>query len=360
MEIERVAATRAVDQTMAVWAAAVDAVAVDPEASGKPADVAREALVAGRSPATASALPAAALPGADADAGHEASTVQTNWRAPTPPAETQRPHEPLSLAVAAADAQAAVPSSLLVPATLSGLQVEAATIWPLPIPGAPPWQQPAPRVERDREPPRRAPEPPVELVAEPDEPAPQPQPQVPDDLLDAEQAGAWCEALAAALRAALARRIVARSLQCAAEQWRRGRCVVLACPQGDDAALGWAFVLWPGATAPDRPLALRGLRVEARLQWYTPPPSAAWCHVRVVKEHHPRHGRQLVPSEGTPRDAALPCDVQLGPVLARSQRWCEVRVHIGAAQRFWAALGKQWSAYVVVSAMPLLSPRRPT
>lgn len=351
MEIERIAATRAVEQTMAAWAAAVDALHADP--AGKPADAAREALVPGHSPATGSSVPAAVTPGADVDAGHEASTVQTNWRAPTPAADMQRPHEPLALAVAAADAEAALPLSLLVPATLTGLQVEPATIWPLPIPGAPPWQQPAPRVERDQEPPHRPPQEAAEPASEPDEPAPPPQ-AAPDDVLDAEQAGAWCEALTAALRAALGKRVVARSLLCAAEQWRRGRCVVLACPQGDDPTVGWAFVLWPRATAPDQPLALRGLRVEARLQWHTLPPSTPWCHVRVVKEHHPRHGRQLVPSDGTPRDTALPCDVQLGPVLARSQRWCEVRVHIGAAQRFWAALGKQWSAYVVVSATPLL------
>ncbi|HEX6018733.1 MAG TPA: hypothetical protein VFZ28_11585 [Burkholderiaceae bacterium] len=362
MEIERIAATRAVDQTMAAWAAAVDALNADPATSGKPADAARETLVAGNSPAAESAIPATLLPGADTDAGHEASTVQTNWRAPTPPAETQRPQEPLALAVAAADAEAAVPLSLLVPATLTGLRVDPAMIWPLPTPGAPPWQQPASRVERDKEPPHRPPEDVAEPASEPDEPASQPQAHAaPEDVLDAEQANAWCDALTAALRAALAKRIVARSLLCAAEQWRRGRCVVLACPQGDDLATGWAFVLWPRATTTDQPLALRGLRVDARLQWRTLPPATPWCHVRVVKEHHPRHGRQLVPSEGAPRDAALPCDVQLGPVLARSQRWCEVRVHIAAAQRFWAALGKQWSAYVVVSATPLLpNPRSST
>ncbi|MBE7427193.1 MAG: hypothetical protein IT503_05120 [Burkholderiaceae bacterium] len=364
MEIERVAAIRAADQAMSVWAAAVDALDAPPAVPGKPAAGPGEAPLAAGAASNERSVPVSepALPGADADAGHEAATVQTSWRAPTPPAEMHRPHEPIALTTPAAQAELAVPASLLVPATLTGLQVEPATIWPLPIPGAPAWQQPATRIERDREPPHRPrDEPPAEEPVEPAVQPAQPRPQAPDDVLDAEAAGAWCEALSAALRAALAQRIVARSLLCAAEQWQRGRCVVLACPQGQDpAGPGWAFVLWPRACAPGEPLALRGLRVEARLQWRTLPPSAPWCHVRVVKEHHPRHGRQLVPSDAAPRGTALPCDVQLGPVLARSQRWCEVRVHIGAAQRFWAALGKQWSAYVVVSAMPLLSPRRPT
>jgi len=275
-----------------------------------------------------------------------------------------RSHEPTALATPTAQSERAVPSSLLVPATLTGLQVEPATILPLPIPSAPPWQLPdasqiTPRDEAHRHARDEAPS--VE-AEEPDEstvPPPQPRLQAPDDVLDANDAGAWCEALTAALRTALSARIVPRSLLAAAEQWQRGRCVVLACPQGNDPmGPAWAFVLWPRVTAPDEPLALRGLRVEARLQWHSLPPTAPWCHVRVIKEHHPRHGRQLVPSDVTARNAALPCDVQLGPVLARSLRWCEVRVHIAAAQRFWAALGKQWSVHVVVSARPLLSGTR--
>lgn len=367
MEIERIAAARAVDQAMAAWAAAVEALGAEPTTPAKPAGAGGDVSVADAPAATEHSVPVSepALPGADADASHEAATLQTTWRAPTPPAEMHRPHEPTALATPAAQAELALPSALLVPATLTGLRVEPATIWPLPIPGAPPWQPTAPRVERRDQPPRRPPDeaPPEESEETNDAQAPQPQPQAaPDDVLDADDAGAWCEPLTASLRAALSRRIVARSLLSAAEQWRRGRCVVLACPQDDDpTGPGWAFVLWPRAAAPDQPLALRGLRVEARLQWHTLPPTTPWCHVRVVKEHHPRHGRQLVPSDVSPRDAALPCDVQLGPVLARSLRWCEVRVHIAAAQRFWAALGKQWSAYVVVSATPLLPiPRRST
>ena len=367
MEIERIAAARGVDQAMATWAAAVDALNAQSATPATPANAAGEAAMpSDAAQDTHRSVPVSepTLPGTDVDSGHEAATVQTTWRMPTPATEMHRSHEPAMLATPAAQSDLAVPSSLLVPATLTGLQVEPATIWPLPVPSAPPWQQPAaPRIEsRDdahRDARDEAPSVEPEECDEPTVPVPQPLPQAPDDVLDAEEAGAWCEALTAALRAALSARIVPRSLLTAAEQWQRGRCVVLACPQGNDpAGPGWAFVLWPRATAPDEPLALRGLRVEARLQWHTLPPTTPWCHVRVIKEHHPRHGRQLVPSDVTARDAALPCDVQLGPVLARSLRWCEVRVHIAAAQRFWAALGKQWSVHVVVSARPLLSGTR--
>ena len=82
--------------------------------------------------------------------------------------------------------------------------------------------------------------------------------------------------------------------------------------------------------------------------------------MRVVKEHHPRSGRQLVALDesGATNEGGrpVPCEVQLGPVLARSLRWCEVRVWIQAAQRFWNALGTQWSVHVVVSALPLIAP----
>jgi hypothetical protein len=159
--------------------------------------------------------------------------------------------------------------------------------------------------------------------------------------------------------------VTPQALIAAAEQWQRGRCVVLACPQGlDPAGPAWAFVLWPRTRTPSPTvqrvapaLALYGLRVDARLQWSSPPHAGQWCHVRVVKEHHPRTGRQLVAVDGSNAskpDAPLPCEVQLGPVLARSLRRCEVCVRIPAAQRFWAALGAQWSAHVVVSSLPLV------
>jgi hypothetical protein len=165
--------------------------------------------------------------------------------------------------------------------------------------------------------------------------------------------------LSAALRLALREPTPPQALMTAAEQWRRGRCVVLACPQGlDPAGLAWAFVLWPrpGAPAQDLP-DLFGLRVSARLRWQELPPPSPWCHGRTLKEHHPRHGRQLVASgfDPTRPDLPVPCEVQLGPVLSRPLRRCEVRVQIQAAQRFWAALGRQWSVQVVVGARPLLA-----
>ena len=55
----------------------------------------------------------------------------------------------------------------------------------------------------------------------------------------------------------------------------------------------------------------------------------------------------------------MPCEVQLGPVLARSLHWCEVCVRINAVRRFWAALGGQWSVNVVVCSLPLAGTRAP-
>jgi hypothetical protein len=116
-----------------------------------------------------------------------------------------------------------------------------------------------------------------------------------------------------------------------------------------------------GAVERRRPPRRRRLRVEARLQWSAPPHEGQWCHARVVKEHHPRSGRQLVACGSTSGETAthVACEVQLGPVLARSVRWCDVCVRINAVQRFWNALGAQWSVHVVVSAMPLAGVRVP-
>lgn len=374
MEIERIVAAQSADKVLAAWAAAIEALDADAPASGEPMS-APAAGVAPHAEAAAThdpSLPASepARPGMDSDAGHEAATVQTAWRPPTPAADAPRGHDAMPAATPAAQAGLAVPAALLVPATLTGLQVEPATHWPLPHPAAPDWAPYATPVDRRREPTptphddrRRRhqaeaeaqPSPPARKTAS-DEGTP-----TPDAVLDATTDADWCDTLSAALRAALGARIAPQALLAAAEQWQRGRCVVLACPQGNDpAGPAWAFVLWPRPTArqaAESALALFGLRVDARLHWHTQPPTTPWCHVRVVKEHHPRRGRQLVSPDvdAAPDDHSLPCEVQLGPVLARSQRWCEVRVHIQAAQRFWAALGRQWSVHVVVSARPLLA-----
>ena len=179
----------------------------------------------------------------------------------------------------------------------------------------------------------------------------------------------WCTPLSQALGQALAGAGTPPALAAAAEQWRQGRCVVLACPQGEDfTALGWAHVLWPRArgrrrraerSASLQPL-LHGVRVQAQLQWAALPPQG-WCHARTVKQHHPRHGRQLVAladlsvaDPAAPQAGPVPCEVQLGPVRASQPRWQCVCVRVLAVRPFWAALGAQWSAHVLVSSRPLL------
>jgi hypothetical protein len=74
----------------------------------------------------------------------------------------------------------------------------------------------------------------------------------------------------------------------------------------------------------------------------------------VIKEHHPRSGRQLIPNTPADPGGRVPCEVQLGPVLARPLRCCDVCVRINAARRFWNALGAQWSMQVIVASQPLI------
>jgi hypothetical protein len=299
--------------------------------------------------------------------GVESAGAQTVSRPQPPVTEVHNTDDKLPTAESV-DSEFAAPSALLEPAMLIGLQVEAATHWPMPWHGFDPS---LPRVSRDSE--RDTPRPAV-ANDEQDDDTPT-EDTAPDDdsasasrtdtWVDEPLGSAWCEPLTRTLREVLASRVPPQALLAAAEQWQRGRCVVLACPQGDDpAGPAWAFVLWPRTpsrrpargTAPS--LALRGLQVDARLQWSAPPGSGQWCHVRVIKEHHPRTGRQLVSLDDgrAPAARTVPCEVQLGPVLARSLRWCEVCVRIQAAQRFWQALGTQWSVHVVVCAQPLIRP----
>ncbi|HEX6707433.1 MAG TPA: hypothetical protein VF169_21930 [Albitalea sp.] len=287
--------------------------------------------------------------------GPEAAVVQSLARPHAPVSEPLRPADTLLPAAQHAASEFAVPSSLLAPVALTGLQVEAAAAWPLPRPPLEPVAQARPQAE--------APEPRVER--DPQESAPEAEStEVPDDavdtlVLDEADDSAWCAMLTASLRAALAARIPPQALLAAAEQWRRGRCVVLACPQGrDPAGPAWAFVLWPRRARRGDGLVLIGRRVEARLQWSASPRATPWCHVRVVKEHHPRRGRQLVALDAG-ANASVACEVQLGPVLARSLRWCEVCVRIDAVRRFWDALGGQWSVHVVVCAQPLVAKETP-
>jgi hypothetical protein len=356
MEVGPITPAQATEKALAAWAAAVEAIHADgAPAPGVP--VAGE--VSGSGPVDASVpVSEPALPGSDADAGHEAATVQSLWRAPTPQAEATRAPLTASPDAPAAQADAALPDALLAPATLIGLRAEPSMAWSLPTPPVP-WTPPPQARERrherrERDEPRR--DDPQQAATDASAPLSThehgtgAQPVV----IDPDDDGQWCEPLTRGLQAQLAGLVVPPALMAAAEQWTRGRCVVLSCPQRDDPAHGWSHVLWP---RPEHSgiLALRGLRVEALLQWRVLPAARRWLHARMVREHHPRHGRQLTPADTPSANTVLACEVQLGPQLERVPRRCEVRVQIRSAQRFWAALGSQWSVLVVVSAQPLLA-----
>src|SRR5882762_6839933 len=257
--------------------------------------------ILGETRTAATALPAEP-PGVRVDKGVETANMQTFARPHAPATEPLRNADTALPTAPHSKAEFALPQFLLVPVTLIGLQVEPALGWPLPGRGFDPDLAPLHRARvRDDEhtPPLVADEP--EEHEEEAAPAPTGQHENAEDscgvvFLD-EDEGAWCEELTQALRAALAAKIPPRALMLAAEQWRRGRCVVLACPQhSDPAGPAWAFVLWPrkqAARGPDGappPLALYRLRVEARLQWSALPSGVKWCQVRVIKEHHPRSG----------------------------------------------------------------------
>jgi len=313
-------------------------------------------------------------PGVDVDNGPEAATVQSFARPPVTVSDAPRSNDTALPSSANGSGDAGIPADQAVPATLIGLQVEPAFAWPLLRHGVDPTLPEFQR-ERRRERDSRQHETPADDTA--DEGAAAPRGAPPTErrdpagvVFDDAVGDDWCTPLTQALRDALAARVVPQALLAAAEQWRHGRCVVLACPKGfDPAGPGWAFVLWPQPRAVASPrqsfegrvpaLALFGLRVEASLQWSSLPPAREWCHVRVVKEHHPRRGRQLIAFDtiGASATSAVPCEVQLGPVLARSLRWCEVCVRINAVRRFWSALGAQWSVNVVVCSQPLAGAR---
>ncbi len=314
-------------------------------------------------------------PGERVDKGVESANMQTFARPHAPVSEPLRPAETALPTDQHAKSEFAVPASLLVPATLTGLQAEHAALWPMPARGF--GTDPAPlhdaRVHGHAEalpPGAQEPEEHEQEAAPEQDPSEEESGASGGAVLEGPDVGSWCDELTRALRLALAAAIAPRALRVADEQWRRGRCVVLACPQGaDPAGPAWAFVLWPrrrteerwrrAANLPPQPLVLFGLRVEARLQWSATPVGVRWRHGRMIKEHHPRNGRQLVAIEvaaTAAEPAAVPCEVQLGPVLARRPRQADVCVRIAAAQRFWAALGRQWSVHVAVCSQPLAAP----
>jgi len=356
MEVGPITPAQATEKALAAWTAAIEA--LHPDAAAGVA-AAGDLPVAGQVDASVP-VSEPALPGTDSDTGHESATLQSLWRAPAPQAEAVRAPVVASPDVPAAQADAALPDALLTPATLIGLRAEPALAWSLPMPPSPfvpPPDVREPRREpQERERPRHEPPPPAAAEAPAPMPVHEQDPGTQPFVLDADDDVSWCEPLSRGLQAQLSQLVVPPALLAAAEQWQRGRCVVLSCPQGHDPALGWAHVLWPSA-AGGAALALQGLRVDAQLHWRLLPPAPRWLHARMVREHHPRHGRQLIAADAPAANTVLACEVQLGPQLDRVARRCDVRVQIRSAQRFWAALGRQWSVLVVVSARALLAPQ---
>jgi len=345
MDTGGVAPLNPLDAVATAWAQAVASASEAPAvAEGSPL-LAHEGLAERMLGSEAPAGPGEpeAAPGARIDLGGKTATVQTFARVQAPVAEAAPRDDKALPAARNALSEFALPAAQLAPATLAGLQVEPAHGWPLHRHTA---DAPS-KTEVASEPLRLLND--DDAHGHDDEPHEETEPAATTEVtLDAE-AGEGCETLIRALKAALAAAVRPSALGAAAEQWQRGRCVVLACPQGDDpVGPAWAFVLWPRGA---RPLALRGLRVDARLHWRESPCGVRWCHARLMKEHHPRHGRQLVAID----DAGVPvgCEVQLGPVVMEHRHPCDVAVRIDAVRRFWTALGAQWSVHVVVCSLPL-------
>lgn len=339
----------------------------------------------------ANGVPAAEPVGEAAEAGLQVAALQSALRPQA--AVVAEPLRPADSSLPAAEISKgfALPADQLLPVTLIGLQVQASDAWPmtrqhgetlpaetlpesmsesLPASRLPPWPQ------RDAMP--RSAWWGSGDNSENDRPAADADTDDPTDAAPAAEAAPgndgetpWCGTLTRTLNDLIDGHHAPAALLAAAEQWQRGRCVVVACPQGlEGTGPGWVFVLWPRRRARGplaRRLSLQGQRVEARMQWAATtdsqsceakPQQARWCQVRAVKEHLPRGGRQMVALDaaGTPRNA-VPCELQLGPVRAHEPRWREVLVRIDAVGRFWAALGGQWSALVVVSSQPLAGVR---
>lgn len=242
-----------------------------------------------------------------------------------------------------------LPSSQLVPMAIVGLQVEPAWTQPAPLPE--PWmahvadERPHHQVRDEERHPQREDDEPAE---EPGDAAGTEASSAPDEEIEPDDQWAG---LARALHALLRTSAPPPALLAAVEQWQRGRCIVLACPQRGGSAFAYALVLRARTM---QPVSLTGEWVEARLQWSVPADRLRWSHARMVKEHRPDRGRQLVPAD-TGRDT--PCAVQLGPVLAGMPRRREVLLRIDSVRRFWGALGTQWSVHLVVCPLPLLTSR---
>ncbi len=361
MEIGPIASPAALDALVALAAPletgeATVAEAIEPTASAAPMHEDFGEHLLSQAQPHAAAEPSQ-VPAAAADPLTETATAQTFVRA-QPQTDASPTKADTTLPSAAhALSEFAVPASQLVPTMVIGLQVEPARI--LPQPTTPLPTRPA---ARDNDEPHAGGMPYEDSPEQPDaqeehtDREPASPASEPDTLHDAGNDGG-CEAIARVLHTALAATTPPPALLAAADQWQRGRCVVFACPQcalPDGPA--WAFVLWPRhSTAHGTPkglrFTLRGRRIEARLHWTVTPHSERWCHMRLVKDHHPHQGRQLLPMDG--HTATVACEVQLGPVLVEHPRPCEVRLRIHAVRKLWAALGDQWSVHLVVCSLPL-------
>lgn len=301
---------------------------------------------------------------APADAALHTATLQAAARPQA--AVTPEAPRPLDAALPVADVANgfALPADQLLPVTLIGLQVQAGDAWPM---AAQAGELRWPRREPDDEDTRRpAPQAPAD-----EDPAADTEPAAAEPLdagpLVDDRPADWLDPLARAINERLAAPQPPAALSAAVEQWSRGRCVLLVCPQaaGADADFqpGWAFVLWPrrGARPRGGPMAARvaftGQRAEARLQWPPQGGPRGWCSVRAVKQHLAHGGRQLVAldASGAP-SGPVPCEVQLGPVRAAAPRWRLAAVRVDAVRRLWNALGGQWSVLLVVCPQPLLAP----
>lgn len=321
-----------------------------------------------------------AEPGGHVDNARENAGAQVVGRPPPPVVEPHNTDDALPTSHSV-DSEFVAPAALLVPHEMVGLQAERAEAWSLAWRGFDPQAlriDPDP-VEPDDDAPKRAGrdrsdggEPRQDEGGdESDEDAACAGSAAVETGATAEAAGAvaaWAEPLSQVLDGCLGSAAPPLALLTAAEQWRRGRCVALACPRDEVAGIaGWAFVLWPRSRPASRGVArsprldLHGLRVTSHLQWIAPPKGDGWLQAKVLKEHHPRAGRQLVtpgdrgPASGASPVGHVPCELQLGPVLPPRPRPCDVRVRVGAAWRFWAALGSQWSLQLIVCTQPLLA-----
>lgn len=133
------------------------------------------------------------------------------------------------------------------------------------------------------------------------------------------------------------------AVECALEELKRQRRVVLATPSGPVAGLrcpAHVDVLWPrrgGGSA---------VRLAGELLWSQATAQASWLEGHLVKSQGPGSGRQLVPVAGQidPRRIAVSLGAQAVPMTA----WSQVCLRVRDGSRLWRALEPQWSLRVII------------